>query len=71
MMYLHLGELGIEVAQCNAAYILEGTHNEVINFYCWLGYTTLLNHTEVLKRALLLWSRSATQGYTNNTLTSF
>lgn len=23
MIYLHLGEMGIEVAQCNAAYILE------------------------------------------------
>jgi SEL1 protein len=50
MMYLHLGELGIEVAQCNAAYILEDD-------------MVMINETELLKRALLQWSRSATQGY--------
>ena len=31
MMYLHLGELGIEVAQCNAAFMLEeGTTLEFV-----------------------------------------
>ncbi|XP_019849496.1 PREDICTED: protein sel-1 homolog 1-like isoform X2 [Amphimedon queenslandica] len=50
LMYLHLGELGIEVAQCNAGFILEEDETSV-----------MLNKTEILKRALVMWSRSATQ----------
>lgn len=33
MMYLHLGELGIEVAQCNAAFILEEGNKTCTNEY--------------------------------------
>lgn len=65
MMYLHLGELGIEVAQCNAAFMFEEGVLElfILLFHSLLlEETDMLNKTEILKRALLLWSRSATQG---------
>jgi len=49
--YLALGELGYEVAQSNAAYILDRKETE------------LYNPEEMWKRALVYWSRAAAQGY--------
>ena len=45
MKYLLLAELGYEVAQSNAAYIMDRKESE------------LYNHTELWKRALVYWSR--------------
>jgi len=49
--YLLLGELGYEVAQSNAATILDRKESD------------LYESTEVWKRALVYWSRAAAQGY--------
>jgi SEL1 protein len=48
--YLFLAELGYEVAQSNAAFILDQ------------GLSSLVDRSEDLKRALLQWQRSANQG---------
>ncbi|CAI8042532.1 Protein sel-1 homolog 1 [Geodia barretti] len=51
MVYLLMAEMGLEVAQTNAAYILEQEG------------LSLVQEKETLKRALILWNRSASQGY--------
>lgn len=51
VMYLMLAEMGLEVAQTNAAYILEQEG------------VTIVADNETLKRALILWNRAAAQGY--------
>lgn len=51
VVYLLLGELGYEVAQSNAAYILDRKESEVYN------------PLEMWRRALVYWSRAAAQGY--------
>jgi len=51
MKYLLLAELGYEVAQSNAAYIMDRKETEL---YC---------AEEMWKRALVYWSRAAAQGY--------
>merc|ERR1712242_284917 len=51
LKYLLLGELGYEVAQSNAAYILDRKESD------------LYISSEVWKRALVYWSRAAAQGY--------
>jgi len=51
MKYLLLAELGYEVAQSNAAYIMDRKETE------------LYNPEEMWKRALVYWSRAAAQGY--------
>merc|ERR1711971_238893 len=51
LKYLLLAELGYEVAQSNAAYILDRKETE------------LYNAEEMWKRALVYWSRAAAQGY--------
>lgn len=50
--YLILAELGYEVAQSNSAFILDQ------------GESSILSGTDMYPRALLHWSRSASQGYT-------
>ncbi|CAK9803184.1 Protein sel-1 homolog 1 [Anthophora quadrimaculata] len=49
--YALLAEMGYEVAQSNAAFILDK------------GETTILSEEEGLVRALTLWARAAAQGY--------
>ena len=49
--YMFLSELGYEVSQSNAAFILDQFQ------------TKLFTKTDSLKRALLYWNRAATQGY--------
>lgn len=49
--YALLAEMGYEVAQSNAAFILDK------------GETTILSEEEGLVRALALWARAAAQGY--------
>lgn len=49
--YALFAEMGYEVAQSNAAFILDK------------GETTILTEEEGLVRALALWSRAAAQGY--------
>ncbi|XP_076160693.1 HMG-coA reductase degradation 3 isoform X2 [Ptiloglossa arizonensis] len=49
--YALLAEMGYEVAQSNAAFILDK------------GETTILSEEEGLVRALALWARAASQGY--------
>jgi len=51
LKYLLLAELGYEVAQSNAAFILDRKDSEVYNL------------EEMWKRALVYWSRAAAQGY--------
>lgn len=51
VQYALLAELGYEVAQSNAAFMLD--RNEV----------PMLNTNEALARALLYWGRGAAQGY--------
>merc|ERR1719431_1684847 len=51
MKYLLLAELGYEVAQSNAAFIMDRKETE------------LFNVDELWKRALVYWSRAAAQGY--------
>merc|ERR1719430_1110329 len=51
MKYLLLAELGYEVAQSNAAYIMDRKETE------------LYSPEEMWKRALVYWSRAAAQGY--------
>merc|ERR1719400_2838071 len=51
MKYLLLAELGYEVAQSNAAFIMDRKETE------------LFNAEEMWKRALVYWSRAAAQGY--------
>merc|ERR1712112_149954 len=51
LKYLFLAELGYEVAQSNAAYILDRKETE------------LYNAEEMWKRALVYWQRAAAQGY--------
>ncbi|XP_071454030.1 protein sel-1 homolog 1 [Hetaerina americana] len=51
LTYALLAELGYEVAQSNAAFILDR------------GETTLFSEEETLVRALTYWSRAAAQGY--------
>lgn len=46
-----LSELGYEVAQSNAAFMLDRTE------------VPMLNSNEALVRALLYWGRAAAQGY--------
>ena len=84
VVYLLLAEMGLEVAQTNAAYILEQgqlpycvqcTIECIIasiicnvvskNFYGDLHPTdgvSLVHENETMKRALILWNRSASQG---------
>lgn len=50
--YLLAGEMGYETGQSNAAYLLD--RGEV---------TMFANRTEQLVRALQLWGRAASQGY--------
>jgi len=52
VVYLLLAELGYEVAQSNAAYILDRRETD-----------RLYNPGEMWKRALVYWSRAAAQGY--------
>ncbi|XP_062586803.1 protein sel-1 homolog 1-like isoform X2 [Saccostrea cucullata] len=52
MKYVFLAELGYEVAQSNVAYMLDQ------------GDTGMFEDTEVLQRALLQWTRAASQGST-------
>uniref|UniRef100_A0A8W8I8I2 Protein sel-1-like protein 1 n=1 Tax=Magallana gigas TaxID=29159 RepID=A0A8W8I8I2_MAGGI len=52
MKYVFLAELGYEVAQSNVAYMLDQ------------GEVGMFENTEVLERALLQWSRAASQGST-------
>ncbi|XP_061172651.1 protein sel-1 homolog 1-like isoform X2 [Saccostrea echinata] len=52
MKYVFLAELGFEVAQSNVAYMLDQ------------GDTGMFEDTEVLERALLQWTRAASQGST-------
>ncbi|XP_056021105.1 protein sel-1 homolog 1-like isoform X5 [Ostrea edulis] len=52
MKYVFLAELGYEVAQSNVAYMLDQ------------GDVGVFDDTEVLERALLQWSRAASQGST-------
>lgn len=54
LMYMFLGELGYEMAQNNAAYILDETYEE----------DPIFGHNGSLGRALTGWKRSADQGYT-------
>ena len=49
--YALLAEMGYEVAQSNAAFILDK------------GETTILSEEEGLVRALALWGRASAQGY--------
>lgn len=51
MKYLLLAELGYEVAQSNAAFIMDRKETE------------LFNVDELWKRALVYWTRAAAQGY--------
>jgi len=51
LKYLLLAEMGFEVAQSNAAYMLDRKESEVYDA------------EEMWKRALVYWSRSAAQGY--------
>lgn len=51
MQYALLAELGYEVAQSNAAFILDR------------GEASMLSTNEALIRALMYWSRAAAQGY--------
>jgi len=51
MIYLLLAELGYEVAQSNAAYIMDRNESE------------LFTPNEMWTRALVYWSRAAAQGY--------
>merc|ERR1719385_626057 len=51
LKYLLLAELGFEVAQSNAAYILDRKESDIYS------------PEEMWKRALVYWSRSAAQGY--------
>ena len=53
LMYMHLGELGYEMAQNNAAYILDDLSDS----------NDLFNVNGSLARALVGWKRSATQGH--------
>lgn len=53
LMYMFLGELGFEMAQNNAAYILDETHDEELIF----------DVNGSLGRALAQWKRSADQGF--------
>ncbi|XP_078316413.1 protein sel-1 homolog 1-like isoform X2 [Crassostrea virginica] len=52
MKYVFLAEMGYEVAQSNVAYMLDQ------------GEVGMFEDTEVLERALLQWSRAASQGST-------
>ncbi|KAK3710545.1 hypothetical protein QZH41_009365 [Actinostola sp. cb2023] len=52
LKYAMLAELGYEVAQSNVAYILDH------------GLSTIINRTEIFPRALLYWTRAASQGNT-------
>lgn len=49
--YALLAEMGYEVAQSNAAFILDK------------GETTILSEEQGLVRALTMWARAAAQGY--------
>ena len=51
VVYALLAEMGYEVAQSNAAFILDR------------GEMTILTEQEGLLRALTLWARAAAQGY--------
>merc|ERR1719427_447420 len=51
LKYYYLAELGYEVAQSNVAYVLEK------------GEQTWFSQNETFARALLQWSRAASQGY--------
>jgi len=53
LKYLLLAELGFEVAQSNAAFILDRKDSEIYD------------PEEMWKRALVYWSRAAAQGYSN------
>ena len=55
MIYLYLAELGYEVAQANAAYIIDQMPYEVSNIY--------KTKDERYKKALIYWDRSAAQGF--------
>lgn len=51
MQYALLAELGYEVAQSNAAFLLDR------------GEVPMLSGNEALNRGLLYWGRAAAQGY--------
>ena len=53
VMYMYLGELGYEMAQNNAAHILDELQDDL----------ELFNRNGSLARALLQWKRSADQGH--------
>ncbi|CAF4252753.1 unnamed protein product [Rotaria socialis] len=55
MKYLYLAELGYEVAQSNAAYLLDQMPNQLTNIYS--------SQEEQYRRALTYWNRAATQGF--------
>lgn len=69
MTYTFLAELGMEVAQSNAAFLLEQGFLELLQLKCihyinsWLADDiNLVNKDEALKRALTYWNRAAAQG---------
>lgn len=55
LMYMFLGELGFEMAQDNAAHILDETYEDE---------DAIFGRNGSLARALTQWKRSASQGYT-------
>ena len=72
MMYTFLAELGMEVAQSNAAFLLEQGFLALVQLKCidhkkknpcmHADDISLVNKDEALKRALTYWNRAAAQG---------
>ena len=69
LMYLFLSDMGFEVAQSNAAYILEqGMTTCILIFTVFILHRILIELVEdmqknsTLERALGLWTRAAAQG---------
>jgi SEL1 protein len=54
-IYLYLAELGYEIAQSNAAYILDRMPDQLLRMY--------RNRQKSYGKALLYWNRAANQGY--------
>lgn len=57
MIYLHLAELGYEVAQSNVAYIIDQMALDISNIY--------RTKQDRYKKALTYWNRAANQGFHN------
>ena len=74
MVYLLFSELGVEIAQANAAYLLEQgweeqqqlvqveVHIYFMFVFSFVEDVVLVDKNETLKRALVLWNRAAVQG---------